>query len=149
MSALLIGAAEKIAIERLRELAAENVVDMAGLAERILTSDGEATHKAQMDRQSVRIPRGFVVTYTVNSIEGHGLWRHISVSNLATPHPTALTMLAEAFGFTGLKMTADPQEFGEALLIAGVHIWLEDLCEDVKAVNLMQPIAVQPEGRVQ
>ncbi|MES2712010.1 MAG: hypothetical protein V4653_10540 [Pseudomonadota bacterium] len=135
MTALVVGAAERAQLQELRERAAAAPVDMPRLVEWIKTDGGKRQHLAQMNRQSIPLPFGFMVTLSIEVGHPVGTCRHMSMSVLKdgrVPHPEALWMVAEQLGFIGS--------------LHQCQAWIEDLSDGGKAVNIVQPVAVTPEG---
>jgi hypothetical protein len=130
---LLIGPEERCALAALRELALAHPVDMPQLMGRIKTPDGKAKHMDQMTKQSIEIPFGFLVTFSVEVGHRIGTCRHMSMSSPkqgGLPTPQGVWMVAEALGFVG-----DSIEDGTCM------VWLEDLKQG-RAVNVVQPINI-------
>lgn len=135
MTALVIGSTERAQLQDLRERAAKAPVNMPRLAEWIQTDGGKRQHRAHMTRQSVLIPFGFVATFSIETGHPVGTCRHLSMSVMKdgrVPRPEALWLVAEELGFTGSLQQC--------------RVWLEDLSDGGKAVNIVQPIAVTPEA---
>jgi hypothetical protein len=120
---------EKIRV--LREFAEANPVDMATLSARVATADGKARHMAHMTRQTMDIPFGFMVTFSIEDGHPCGRARHLSMSVMnrsdRVPSEFAVWMVANEFGFTGGLETC--------------IIWLEELRGHGRAINVVQPIA--------
>lgn len=134
MTPLVFGDEQREALCDLRARAALYPIDIVSLVERLKEPAGKAAHMAQMDNQTVRIPFGFMVTYSVEIQPQAGLCRHMSMSSPAKdrlPSPEAVNMIAEALGFVGgFKMC---------------KTWIEDLqrgSDRAHAVNLVQPVSV-------
>ena len=130
---LIMGEFETAKLHALRELAVQHPVQMVGLLERIGTPAGKRQHMAQMDRQSVEIPVGFLVTFSVEiGHPGGTTCRHMSMSSPVhgrVPSPEAVQWVCSELGFTGP-------------LDDGTHtVWIEELKQG-RAVNVVQPIAV-------
>jgi hypothetical protein len=136
---LIVGASQVAALAALRLLAAKSPVAMPPLMERLKTPEGKRAHMAQMDVQTVEIPLGFLVTFSIETGHGAGTCRHMSMSSPKRgrlPAPEALWMVAEHLGFVGG-------------LEACTH-WIEDLQrgsgDRQQVVNLVQPIDVVNAG---
>lgn len=103
---LLFGEEQRQALRALRERAAANPVDMLlliGPDKKIRPGLVDA-HRAQMNDQTVMIPVGFLVTYSIESGHPVGTCRHMSMSSPAKgrlPAPHAIDMVAEILGFIG------------------------------------------------
>jgi hypothetical protein len=126
MAALLIGVDERAAIATLRAYAEANVIDpQAALA--LYEQDTEAFSQI-MAAMTVHLPIGYRVTYS-HEQQTFGIARHLSVS-IDRPgkmaHPEAIEMILTEFGMQPLK--------------SSVGIWIEDIDEHRKAVNLLQPL---------
>jgi hypothetical protein len=139
MTPLVIGEEQHHVLAELRELAAENPIQMQGLLEKLRDPDYKATHRAHMSRQTVELPFGFLVTYSIEFGHPAGPCRHMSMSSPVkgrAPAPEAVDMVAELLGFVGGYRAC--------------AVWLEDLERgdgQQKAVNLVQPLAVtEPNG---
>lgn len=133
--ALLIGPEQKAALSALRDLAARHPVDMLWLMPRIKKAKHRKAHLAQMTRQSVPIPTRYMVTLSIETGHPGGTMRHMSMSSLAEgllPRPEAVWMVAEELGFVGE--------------IEQCQVWVEDLSDGGKAVNLVQPLAATSGG---
>jgi len=136
MRPLILGAGEIEALRALREQAAANVVDVRTLGERLADPAGKEAHMAQMTRQSLSLPVGFFVTYSVEIGHPCGACRHLSMSVAAEdklPHPEAVRTVAKAMGFTGN--------------LPDWVMWMEDLQGHGRAVNVVEPIASVAGGR--
>jgi hypothetical protein len=137
MRPLVIGEAQKAALARLREAAAQAPVDMPALQAVFKAQDQEAMarHRAQMTAQTVALPVGFLVTFSVEHGHPAGVCRHLSVSVDGPgklPHPAAVEMIAAEMGFAGG--------------LAACVVYPEDLQRRGKALNVVQPIAVAEAG---
>jgi hypothetical protein len=129
---LVIGPAELAALAALRERAAERPVDMLRLMRVIKTRRGKARHKAQMTEQSVDLPFGFAVTFSIETGHPIGTCRHLSMSSGApgrVPSQEAVIMVGEPLGFIGD-------------LDACCGVWLETLEGHGRALNIVQPVFV-------
>lgn len=136
---LLLGAEEKQKLAALREAAAKSPVDMPKMMESIKTPKGKKAHSKQMTQQSVYIPFGFVVTFSIERGHPAGTCRHMSMSSDAqgrVPTPEAVWMICQELGFVG----------GYELC----SIWEEALERGNGkkiAMNIVQPIDVLPPSR--
>lgn len=131
MKGLLIGPDQIAALQQLREAAAAAPVDMTGLLARLKTPAGKNRHRAQMTKQSVELPIGFLVCFSIET--GHpngGVARHLSVSlEGRLPHPLAVWVIAQELGFTGE--------------LTDCAVWPEVLEGHGHAVNVAQRIEAQ------
>ena len=126
---LLIGQQERGDLQRLRELAASHPVDMQTITARLATPDGKAAHMNQMTAQSVAIPIGFLVTFSIETGHPCGTCRHMSVSTSApgrVPSPVGVWMLAQHLGFVGG--------------LEDCTHWIEELRGHGRAVNVVQEL---------
>lgn len=127
----LLGPAEEAALRGLRELAARSPVEMQSLAARLATPEGKAAHMRQMTAQTIELPFGYMVTFSVESGHPIGAARHMSMSSPAegrVPRPEAVWIVAELLGFAGsLEQCVS---------------WPETLEGHGLAINLVQPLAV-------
>lgn len=137
MSPFLLGPDERAALQELRKRASRDPVDMPGLLERLATPAGKRAHMDRMNRLSLQLPFGYVLTYSIERGHPSGTCRHMSLSSpnpARLPLPAAVWMVAEELGFSGS--------------LADCAVWLEELQrggpEDPKhqAVNVVQPLAV-------
>lgn len=129
---LLIGAAEREALQALRELAAASPVDMSNLLEVIGTEKGKAAHMRQMSEQTVCLPTNYFVTFSIEHGHPVGTCRHMSMSvgsKERVPRPEAIWMVAEELGFVDC--------------LESCKVWIESLQGHGSAVNVVQPIAFQ------
>lgn len=84
-------------------------------------------YRNMMDSHSVSLPVGYFVTYS-HEHQPFGLARHISISvrhHGKMPAPVAVEMIL--------------QEFGMMPLSAAVGVWIEDIEDGRKAINIVQP----------
>jgi hypothetical protein len=135
---LWIGPEQRAALAALRELALAHPVEMRQVLELLKTRAGKAQHMRQMDKQSVEIPFGFLVTFSIELGHPAGTCRHMSMSAPnpeRVPSPEGVWMVAELLGFVG-----DGIEDGTCT------VWLEDLKQG-RAVNLVQPVDIGAMGR--
>lgn len=131
---LIIGQSQIAALAALRTLAARNPVDMPALMRRIETPEGKEAHMRQMDAQTIDIPLGFLVTFSIETVHG-SVCRHMSMSSPRrgkVPTPEAVWMVAEQLGFVGG--------------FEACARWPEELQRSPGdrqvAINLVQPLAV-------
>ncbi len=128
MSILVLGPDEGEAIAALIRKAEASPVRMANLEERLKRPALRAVHMQQMTEQSIPIPHGYFVTYSIEDEHPAGRCRHISISvgqPDMLPSPEAVWMIAQRFGFRG-DMRA---------CIA----WIEELSQG-DAINLVQTV---------
>lgn len=93
---------EHVAIEKVRERAVANPVDVPGLAARLATEAGKDAYRRQMTTQTIALPPGWLCTFSIETGHPCGTARHLSVSRSGdVPHPTMIADIARAFGFTG------------------------------------------------
>lgn len=135
---MMFGDEQRIALRALRDLASLHPVDIVTLVERLKNPAEKALHMEQMNRQTVPIPFGFMVTYSVEVQPNHGLCRHMSISSPAKgrlPSPEAVNVIAETLGFVaGFEMC---------------KTWIEDLERGngrQHAINMIQPLSVTDPG---
>lgn len=138
---LVIGAAERAALAALRDLAAKHPVDMPSLMQRLASPEGKRAHMDQMNSQSIELPFGFLVTFSIETGHPIGAARHMSMSSpvpTRTPTPEAIWMVAQELGFVGSLKQCDavyPEE-----LLRGSE-------ERQVAVNVIQRLAMTEGGR--
>jgi hypothetical protein len=128
---LIIGAAERQALQKLRERASASPVDMRGLGQKIATPDGKAAHMRQMTEQSVVLAFGWTVTFSIETGHPIGTARHMSLSSRPgrIPLPAAAWMVATELGFVGD--------------LDSCSVWPETLRgHGGTAINIVQPISV-------
>jgi hypothetical protein len=129
---LVIGPTELAALAALRERAAARPVDMRRLIRVIKTRRGKGDHCAQMNAQTVYLPLGFSVTFSIETGHPIGSCRHMSMSSGKpgrVPSPEAVMMVAEPLGFVGG-------------LDACCGVWVETLVPQGRAVNIVQPLSM-------
>lgn len=135
MAAMVVNPEIRAALVDLRERASLLPIHMPDLVERLKSTEGKAHHRAAMTAQSVAVPVGYLVTFSVETGHPKGPMRHMSMSVDRAgklPHPVAVWMICEELGFVG--------GLDECL------VWLENL-EQGQAVNVIQPIAMMTAGR--
>lgn len=133
MRGLLIGDDQRADMRDLRERASAGPIDMPALKKRIATKTGKTAHMRQMTAQTIVLPFGFLVTYSIETGHPCGTARHLSVSlvNAAIgkmPHPIAVWEIASEFGFTGA--------------LEECAVWIEALEGHGHAINVVQPLEV-------
>lgn len=132
---LLIGPEQKKALQALRKLAAERPVDMLMVMERIKNRAGKAAHLRRMTQQTIEIPFGFMVTYSIELNHPCGTCRHMSMSSPVegrVPSPSAVEMVMAELGFGGG--------------IEQCQVWVENLEGHGEAINVVQPLATTKDG---
>lgn len=135
---LLITPAIREGFGKLRDLAAENPIDMHAVLADLKTGAGQRRHSARMKRLTIAFPSGrWVWTVTFSIEHGHpvGPCRHLSVSihrKGRVPHPEAMRLIAEDFGFVGG--------------LEACQVWPEDSGDRETAINLVQPLALAAAG---
>lgn len=136
MNALILGPSSDLALITLRATAEAYPVDMASLEERLKYTSNKAAHKAHMTRQSVGIPFGYLVTFSIETGHPGGTARHLSMSSHKTPgrvpNEHAVWLVAERLGFTGS--------------LRNCKNWLEELEGHGMAVNVAQLFEPTPVG---
>lgn len=134
MRALLIGPDERKALQDLAARAADAPVYMPTLTQRIKTPEGKAAHMEQMTAQSVDIPMGYGVTFSIEVGHPLGACRHLSVyindAPDKLPHPAAVWAIAKELGFWGEIEQCD-------------GIWPEKLRQG-QSINLVQRMEQGP-----
>lgn len=127
---LVIDKEVKSQIKACVELAEANPVDMPALMNRIKDPVGKAHHMAQMNRQTVKIPFAYLVTFSIEHGHPCGPCRHMSMSvhrEGRIPNPIGVWMIAQEFGFWGALTNCEA-------------IWEEDLQGHGKAINIVQRV---------
>lgn len=132
-SAFLFGDSQIEALHYLRKVAEAAPVDMLTLTERVKTPEGKRRHLDKMNFQTVSIPVGYLVTFSIEHGHPIGPCRHMSMSSARpdrVPTTRAVWMCAKELGFTRSLSECD-------------GVWLEDLLRGdgrKKAVNVVQRI---------
>lgn len=122
-------------LHRLRDFAAKRPVNIQELMISIKTEDGEREHRKRMTAQTVVMAHGpwdFFVTFSIETGQPAGVCRHMSMSikrDDRVPSVAAVLLIAEQMGFVGG--------------LEACRVWLEDLSDGGKAVNIVQPVALQ------
>lgn len=132
---LLIGPAEREALQALRELAAASPIDMSILLKVIGTESGKAAHMRQMSEQTVCLPTNFFVTFSIEHGHPVGTCRHMSMSvgsKELVPRLEAIWMVAKELGFVDS--------------LESCKVWIESLQGHGNAVNVVQLVAFQGGG---
>jgi hypothetical protein len=135
MSVLIFDADIREGIRHLCEFAFSQPVNMPEVVERLKTPEGRKEHRAQMTRQTMEIPVGYLVTFSVETGHPCGTCRHMSMSvhrEGRVPHPAALWEVAKEFGFWGALQKC--------------AIWEEELAGHGIAINVVQPVAPPSKG---
>lgn len=135
---LVFGDEQREALQALRERATLRPVDIVTLMAKMGDTAYKATHMAQMEEQSIEIPFGFLVTYSVEIQSKAGPCRHMSMSSPVRgrlPSIEAVKMVAAALGFVGI--------------FEHCNVWIEDLQRGEgrnNAINIVQPLSVTDPG---
>lgn len=129
-SPLLITPAVEAQLRALKDLAEAFPRSINDIATAMETDAGRSEHRDNMTLQSVVIPGPwpFYVTYSVETGHPIGAVRHMSMSvkrDERIPHPIAVWMIAAYLGFTGDLCSCE-------------KVWMEDLSDGGKAINLVQ-----------
>jgi len=104
MAALLIGPEQREALASLRDAAARVPVDIRTLLARVAIPEGKEAHVAHMTAQTIELPVGYLVTFSIETGHPCGVARHLSMSTRAEgkgPLPEAVWMVAQELGFAG------------------------------------------------
>jgi hypothetical protein len=131
MNALIIFEAEKAALRQLREKAAAQPVNILDVAERLKTDTGRRIHRRAMTAQTIHLPVHYFVTFSIETNHPVGTCRHMSMSSGRqgkAPTPEAVWMVCQELGFVGS--------------IEECRVWIEDLSDGEKAINVVQPLSV-------
>jgi hypothetical protein len=128
------------ALHKLRDLAALKPVHVPTLLEDMKVPEKKRRHLEQMNKQSVSIPGPwiFMVVLSIETGQPAGVCRHMSMSIIRkdrVPSKEAVWMVAKELGFSGG--------------LEACFVYPEDLSDGGKAINVIQPLSVQPEGRSQ
>lgn len=121
----------------LRDRAAKKPIEMQQVMQLLKTRRGARLHKDKMTAQTIRIPGApwpFFVTFSIENGHPAGTCRHMSMSIMRdgrVPHPAGVWMVAEEMGFSGG--------------LEACRVWIEDLSDGGKAINIVQPIRVLSE----
>lgn len=132
--ALLIGPEERAKLNALAMLARSRPVNVITLKERLKNGQEKVRHMTQMTEQSIELPVGYSVTYSVETGHPIGLCHHMSISvddPEKMPNPHAIWMVAQELGFWGQIQDVD-------------GLWREQLTQGM-AINLVQRVA-PPQG---
>ncbi len=111
-------------------LAEAHPVEVTGLEERLQNPEAKAAHMAQMTRQTIHIPLAFLVTFSIEHGHPCGTCRHLSMSvqrEGRVPHPAAVWMIAQEFGFWGSFEQCN-------------GLWHEELKGHGIAINIVQAV---------
>jgi hypothetical protein len=132
---LLIGTSEVQALHALRDLAAENEVDVRPVHDRPNDRKLMKAHQKRMNAQTIMLPVAYFVTFSIETGHPSGVARHMSMSvkrEGRAPLPEAVWMVAQELGFVGG--------------LAQCAVWLENLSDGGKAVNIAQLLALSNDG---
>jgi hypothetical protein len=136
---LVLGPEQIHQLDTLRIRASAHPVRMKGLTEKLAESTYKAAHMAHMNRQTIVVPFGFMITFSIELEHPCGTCRHMSMSSPEpgrAPSPEAVDMVAKELGFVGGYRCCT--------------VWLEDLERGdgkQKAVNIVQPLTITREAR--
>jgi hypothetical protein len=135
---LIIGRDDRARLHRLRDFAAKRPVSMPEIIEALKTPDGKRAHMKNMTAQTVKLANGpwdFFVTFSIETGHPIGACRHMSMSIMRedrVPSLEAVWLIAMEFGFSGG--------------LDACQRWIEDLSDGGRAVNIVQPLAVEGSG---
>ena len=124
MTSLLIGPDEKAKIAELRAFAEANPLDPVSVI--ALAAENLDNVRDVMHMYSIDVPIGFHVTYSQEN-QPPGLCHHLSVSIDRAdkmPHPETVEMIL--------------QEFGMEPIAQSINVWIEDVDDVTKAINIAQ-----------
>ena len=131
---LIISNTVKRKLGRLRAQANQRPIDVRVMMEEIKTPGGDHRHRSRISDQTVEIPGPwpFRVTFSIENGHPVGTCRHMSMSirrENRVPSPEAVWIIAEELGFIGS--------------LALCRTYPEDLEDNNKAINIVQPVALQ------
>jgi hypothetical protein len=132
---LIITPEVRAALHRLRDAAARKPIDMPELLRQLETARGKRLHMERMTAQTIEIPGpwDFLVTFSIETGHPAGTCRHMSMSidrEGRVPNEFAVWMIAEELGFAGG--------------LASCFVYPEELAGHGQAINVVQPLSVQP-----
>ena len=133
MTNLIIGAPEREQITKLKAIAAANLQDVVSNMKW-----AEKDLQAYLDSRkqfTIVLPDGFTVTYTHEMQPAFRPFWHLSVGVRAVgrlPNQPAVEMILQEFSMRPLGMSD--------------HVWLEDIGEGEKAVNVLQCMVLPLNG---
>lgn len=124
-------------LQYLRTRAARRTKDITRIARQLATPHGKQLHLREMNRLTTMIPGPWPFFVTLSLESGHpaGTCRHMSMSIArggGVPGPGAVWIVCEILGFTNGLATC--------------NVWIEDLSDGGKAINVVQPISVQQDA---
>lgn len=128
---LFVRAEDRAALADIRKRAEAAPDDMAAVQAALADPDSPArkAHRRKMESQSMPLQVGFMVTFSYEIGHPCGAVRHLSMSTVRAGKVPA---------FEAVKMVMAPLGFvGEFEACA---VWLEDLSDGGKALNVAQPI---------
>lgn len=124
MAVFMLGPIERQRLATLRDAAEKMPVDMTTLPHRLATREGKAAHVQHMTEQSLIIPDGIGVTFSIETGHPGGSARHISVTAKGKIPPLQIVMIiAYELGFEQRKVDA---------------LYREELIGKGEAINLVQ-----------
>jgi hypothetical protein len=129
MRPLVINEAVKADVNRVKEYAHANPVRIASV---VRTAGGSRPPVGDNKEHACVLPMGYRCVFSIEE-QPMGFCRHLSVSvpeKGKAPNENAVLELMKLFGF---KATA----YGP-----GVMVWLEDISNDFKAVNVLEPLVL-------
>ncbi len=125
---LVIGAAERTTLASLRAKALADPSELSVILAQIKTKEGLVVHMARMRDFTVKLPYGFLVTFSIETGWSFGTARHMSMSSRrrgAVPNVPAIELVMKELGFIGgVKACAS---------------WKEDIGYGQFAINIVQP----------
>jgi hypothetical protein len=133
-SPLILGETQRADLAALRAKAMAEPINTNVVLAHTVTPAGMRAHMKRMEEFTIILPTAFVLTFTLEERPKAGLCRHMSLSVLRrrrAPSPEAVWMVAEELGFWGS--------------LEQCSVWLEDIGQGDKAVNVVQPIANEDE----
>ena len=136
MRPLFIGKKELDELDQLRIRAAKNPIDVVATLAKLNTEEGKAAHKRLVTSQSIELPVGYLVSFTIETGHPAGTCRHMTLGVMQKdygPSLDAVRMVAEALGFVGG--------------VSCCAIWLDKTEGHGLGVNLVQPVDVAAAGR--
>jgi hypothetical protein len=128
----MIDTPQKRRLAELRSLAARHPVDGIALQNDIKTRLGRRRHKSHVTRQTIVLPDGFVVSFTIDIGHPSGPCRHLTISMErigGMPTPQFVATIAEELGF----------------IDGGAHLTVEQMGPR-SCVVMIQPLAIHAEG---
>jgi hypothetical protein len=136
VTALVIDYRQRKRLADLRALANRHPVNAAELPHTLATDEGKVAHLQVITSQTIELPVGFLLSFTVETGHPCGTIRHMTLSVMRVdriPTPEACELVAAELGFVGG--------------LAACMRWTEQLQGHGVGVNLVQPVDLRPEGR--